>query len=54
MSLNGLPSHYGGNEIDTYRSNGDTFESDSVGSGEPGEGEDGTLQTAYTQATSRS
>ena len=52
--FNGLPSHHGGYEIDPYCSNGHTLESDSVGSGDPGGGEDGTLQAAYTQPTGRS
>jgi len=42
-SKNGLSSHYGGYEIDSYRSNGDTPESDSIGFGNSGGGEDDTL-----------
>ena len=41
-SKNGLSSHYGGYEINPYRSNGDTPESDSVGFGISGGSEDGT------------
>jgi len=42
-SRNGLSSHYGGYGVDPYRSNRDTPESDSVGFGNSGGGEDDTL-----------
>ena len=42
-SKKGLSSHYVGYEIDLYRSNGDTLESDSFGFGNSGGGDDGTL-----------
>jgi len=42
-SKNGLSSHYGGYEIDPYRNNGETPESDSAGFRNSGGGEDGTL-----------
>jgi hypothetical protein len=47
-SKNGLPSHYGGYEIDSHCSNGSAFESDSTRSADHGEGEDGTLRAANT------
>jgi hypothetical protein len=42
-SKNGPSSYYGGSEIDPYCSSGGALESDSVGSADHGEGEDGTL-----------